>query len=101
MFELDPDILKSGEDGTFRLLKVELDIDASDSSATKLNYTLPDGVPVSKVTLFYGNDASGWTKWDEKTGLTGNGFLSFDQSFIDLIGFEYPNPIDRDLKLEI
>ena len=101
VFELDPDILKSGEDGTFRLLKVELDIDASDSSATKLNYTLPDGVPVSKVTLLYGNDASGWTKWDEKTGLTGNGFLSFDQSFIDLIGFEDPNPIDRDLKLEI
>ena len=101
VFELDPDILKSGEDGTFRLLKVELDIDASDSSATKLNYTLPDGVPVSKVTLLYGNDASGWTKWDEKTGLTGNGFLSFDQNFIDLIGFEDPNPIDRDLKLEI
>ena len=26
VFELDPDILKSGEDGTFRLLKVDLDI---------------------------------------------------------------------------
>jgi hypothetical protein len=84
-----------------RLLKVDLDIDASDSEATKLNYTLPDSVPVNRATLWYGSDDLGWTKWDEKTGLTGSGFLSFDQSFIDLIGFEDPNPIDRDLKLEL
>ena len=91
----------AGKTAILHLLKVDLDIDASDSEATKLNYTLPDSVPVNRATLWYGSDDLGWTKWDEKTGLTGSGFLSFDQSFIDLIGFGDPNPIDRDLKLEL
>jgi hypothetical protein len=85
----------------FELLKVDVAVDASISSATKLNYALPDNIPLSRATLWYGSDQLGWTKWDEQTDLTGSGFLSFDQNFIDPIGFGDPNPIDRDLKLEL
>ena len=101
VFELDPNSLKSGQDGRFSLLKVDLSIDASNASSTKLNYVLPDGVPVGRATLFYGSENLGWAKWDEKAGLTGSGFLTYNQNNIDLIEFEKPSLIDRDFKLEL
>ena len=91
-----------GTRGDYKIIKVDLDIDASDSRATKLNYTLPDSVPVNRATLWYGSDDLGWTKWDEKTALTGSDFLTFNQNYIDLIRFDgVPDTVDQDLKLEL
>lgn len=93
---------KNGELHLGMLLKVDLDIDASTPSASKLNFSVPDNVPICKATLLRGNDTIGWIQEDEKLNLIGSGFLTFDQNFIGILEFDENNsPIDRDLRLEL
>ncbi len=80
---------------------VDLEIDASDSEATKLHYIIPDNIPIDRATLWYGSNDTGWNKWDEKTSITGSSFLIFDQTNIDLISFGDTLQEDRNLKLEL
>ena len=84
------------------LLKVDLDIDATTPSASKLNFYVSDSIPISKATLLRGNENIGWLQEDEKLNLVGNGFLTFDQNSIGILEFDENNSqIDRDLKLEL
>ena len=87
---------------SFRLLKVDLNIDASEPSTSKLNFSVPENVPISKATLFKGNDDLGWTQLDEKINPDAIDFLIFDQGLIGVLEFDSNNnEIDRDLKLEL
>jgi len=84
------------------LLKVDLDVDATTPSASKLNFYVSDSIPISKATLLRGNENIGWLQEDEKLNLVGNGFLTFDQNSIGILEFDENNSqIDRDLKLEL